>query len=85
MLCAIIGIAVKLFKNERLLSFGIIWFFVTLSVTSSFIVIYDVIFEHRLYLPSAGFAILMAVVISRISDLHYLISDWKRGKGSKSS
>ncbi len=85
MLCAIIGIAVKLFKNERLLSFGIIWFFVTLSVTSSFIVIYDVIFEHRLYLPSAGFAILMAVVISRISDLRYLISDWKRGKGSKTS
>lgn len=38
----------------RLLSFGIFWFFLTLSVESSVIPIADVIFEHRLYLPSAG-------------------------------
>jgi tetratricopeptide (TPR) repeat protein len=38
----------------RLISFGILWFFVTLSVESSFIPIADVIFEHRMYLPSAG-------------------------------
>lgn len=69
MLCAIICLAVISFKRARLISFGIIWFFVTLSVTSSFIVIYDVIFEHRLYLPSAGFAILTASVISGIYDL----------------
>jgi hypothetical protein len=41
----------------------------TLSVTSSFIVIYDFIFEHRLYLPSVGFAVIMAVVISMISSI----------------
>lgn len=35
-------------------SFGILWFFVTLSVESSIIPIADVIFEHRLYLPSVG-------------------------------
>jgi tetratricopeptide (TPR) repeat protein len=39
----------------RLIAFGIFWFFVTLSVESSIIPIADVIFEHRLYLPSAGF------------------------------
>ncbi len=39
---------------SRLIAFGILWFFVTLSVTSSVIPIADVIFEHRLYLPSAG-------------------------------
>ncbi len=39
----------------RLIGFGIIWFFVTLSVESSFIPISDVIFEHRVYLPSIGF------------------------------
>ncbi len=39
----------------RLFSFGIFWFFITLSVESSVIPIADVIFEHRLYLPSAGF------------------------------
>jgi tetratricopeptide (TPR) repeat protein len=39
----------------RLLSIGILWFFVTISVESSVIPIKDIIFEHRLYLPSAGF------------------------------
>jgi len=63
--------ATILFNKSRLLSFGIIWFFVTLSVTSSFIVIYDVIFGHRLYLPSIGFAILMALMISRISQMKF--------------
>jgi len=38
----------------RLISFGILWFFITLSVESSIIPIVDVIFEHRLYLPLAG-------------------------------
>jgi tetratricopeptide (TPR) repeat protein len=39
----------------RLAATGIVWFYLTLSVESSFIPIRDVIFEHRLYLPSAGF------------------------------
>jgi len=39
---------------SRLIAFGILWFFLALSVESSFIPIVDVIFEHRLYLPSAG-------------------------------
>lgn len=38
----------------RLVAFGIFWFFVTLSVESSIIPIADVIYEHRLYLPSIG-------------------------------
>lgn len=33
---------------------GIFWFFMTISVESSFVPIYDAIYEHRLYLPSAG-------------------------------
>jgi hypothetical protein len=69
LLACIIAIAFILFRKARLVSFGIIWFFVTLSVTSSFIVIYDVIFEHRLYLPSVGFAIVVAFLISKISEL----------------
>jgi tetratricopeptide (TPR) repeat protein len=40
----------------RIISFGILWFFLTLSVESSIIPIRDVIFEHRLYLPSVGAA-----------------------------
>ena len=42
---------------SRLVSFGIFWFFVTISVESSLVPIADVIFEHRLYLPSVGAAI----------------------------
>lgn len=39
----------------RLVSFGIVWFFLTLAVESSLVPIKDVIAEHRLYLPSIGF------------------------------
>jgi Tfp pilus assembly protein PilF len=46
-----------LFPNFRLISFGILWFFLTLSVESSIFPIKDVIVEHRLYLPSIGFFI----------------------------
>jgi hypothetical protein len=69
LLASIIVVAIWLFRKARLISFGIIWFFVTLSVTSSFVVIYDVIFEHRLYLPSIGFTIILSFMISRISQL----------------
>lgn len=39
----------------RLASLGILWFFMTLSIESSAIPIKDMIFEHRMYLPSIGF------------------------------
>jgi hypothetical protein len=48
-------------KNYRLISFAIFWFFITLSVESSIIPIRDVIFEHRVYLPSVGFVMAMAI------------------------
>lgn len=38
----------------RVITLGIGWFYVALSVESSFIPITDVIMEHRMYLPSAG-------------------------------
>lgn len=66
-LVALIVIGIAMFRKSRLFSFSIIWFFLTLSVTSSFIVIYDPIFEHRLYLPSVGFVTIIALVISKIS------------------
>ena len=42
-------------QELRIVSFGIFWFFMTLSVESSIIPITDPIFEHRMYLPSAWF------------------------------
>lgn len=38
----------------RLMGFGILWFFLTLSIESSILPIIDLIFEHRVYLPSVG-------------------------------
>lgn len=38
----------------RLAAFGVIWFFIALSVESSFIPLSDTVMEHRIYLPSAG-------------------------------
>lgn len=63
----IIAAAIKLFSKYRLVSFGIFWFFITLLPESSIIPIQDVIFEHRLYLPMAGFSIFLA------SSLYYLV------------
>jgi tetratricopeptide (TPR) repeat protein len=40
--------------NTRLVTFGIFWFFITLSVESSVIPIAEIIFEYRIYLPSIG-------------------------------
>ncbi len=44
-------------KNKRILSFSILWFFLHLLIESSVIGI-ELVFEHRLYLPSIGVAFL---------------------------
>jgi len=49
-----------LFPKYRLLSFSIFWFFLTLLPESSFLPIKDLIFEHRLYLPMAGYCLFLA-------------------------
>jgi len=51
---ALVFLAWFLRRRSPVLSFSILWFFLTLAPTSSFIPILDVIFEHRLYLPLAG-------------------------------
>jgi protein O-mannosyl-transferase len=54
----------------RLAAFGMLWFFLTLSVESSIIPIADVIFEHRLYLPSVGaFVAIVAAVVAAVDRL----------------
>jgi len=50
-------------KRNRLVSFGILWFFIGLAVESSFISIKDVYFEHRLYFPTAGFIMFLIGMI----------------------
>jgi len=62
-LLCILSIALITFKTYRIISFGIFWFFIALSIESSFIPIGDVITEYRLYLPSIGFVFLMTSLI----------------------
>jgi tetratricopeptide (TPR) repeat protein len=49
--------------HTRLISFGIIWFFVSLLLESSIIPLHNVIFEHRMYLPSVGVFLALTTVI----------------------
>ena len=58
--------ALLLFKKYRLISFGIVWFFLTLTVESSIIPIRDVIVEHRVYLPSMGFFLALTAFFDQI-------------------
>ena len=74
LILAIIGFALYLLTHHasrithhgRLIAFFILWFFIILSPTSSFVPIIDVIFEHRLYLPSVGFFVLFSLAFNRI-------------------
>lgn len=59
-IAAVFSYAVRMLRRQPALSFGIFWFFLTLSLESSVFPIRDVIFEHRLYLPMAGFAVFAA-------------------------
>lgn len=52
------------YKRNRLVSLGILWFFIGLSVESSFISIKDVYFEHRLYFPIAGFIMFIIGIVT---------------------
>src|SRR3990167_2418605 len=67
----IILIGILLHKKYRLISFGILFFFLTLSIESSIFPLNDVIYEHRLYLPSTG-AIIALVCI--FCELQHAIS-----------
>lgn len=52
-------------KKQPFIVFGILWFFIFLFIESSVIPLPDVIFEHRVYLPSIGF------IIAILSALFY--------------
>ncbi len=53
-------------QRAPIFTFSIFWFFITLSPTSSFVPILDVIFEHRLYLPLAGVCLIFPLLIEMV-------------------
>lgn len=52
-------------KKYPLITYGSLWFFINLVIEST-IVPLELIFEHRLYLPSIGFSILFVVGVLRV-------------------
>lgn len=62
-LIAVVVVGIWNIKKRPVIAFGIFWFFITLSVESSIFPIKDAMFEHRLYLPMFGFAIVVAYLI----------------------
>lgn len=59
------AIAFLLRKKQKLIACGILWFFVGLAVESTFIPL-DPVFEHRLYIPLFGFALVAIGLIRMI-------------------
>lgn len=57
-------------RHRLLLALGIFWFYITLVVESSIIPIVDVIYEHRLYLPSVGFCLVASVLLYLLPIRH---------------
>ncbi len=55
----LLGSVVWAWRRRPLWSFGVLWFYITLSPTSSFIPLKEVMAEHRMYL--AGFGLLLVV------------------------
>ncbi len=72
LLVTILAFAVWIFPRRRLVSIGIIWFFLTISVESSIKPIRNVIFEHRLYLPMFGFCLFFVSSLYNIAREKYL-------------
>jgi tetratricopeptide (TPR) repeat protein len=61
-LIAILALCVLFIKKYRLAAYGMIFFFTALLIECSIIPIPNVIFEHRMYLPSVGFFIFISSI-----------------------
>lgn len=66
LVAAVFGFGVRRLRRDPLTGFGICWFYITMGLESTFIPIYQVIFEHRCYLPSVGFVLAAAIVADRV-------------------
>jgi tetratricopeptide (TPR) repeat protein len=62
-LVCLLGLAWFVRIQCPVVSFSILWFFVTLAPTSSFVPIVDFMFEHRMYLPMVGICMSFPILI----------------------
>lgn len=64
LIISVVFIGIRFYKTSPMITFGILWFFTTLSPTSSIISLPDLIFEHRLYLALVGLTFVLAGIIA---------------------
>jgi len=69
---AVIGIAASLWRRLPLVAFGVLFYYIAHAIESSIFPITDEAFEHRTYLPNAGFFMAAAV------GLAWLVGHWTR-------
>lgn len=55
-------------KGWLLIPFGVAWFYIVLSPVHSFVPVKDLIFEHRMYMPSIGFFIIFVVAYEGVFE-----------------
>jgi Flp pilus assembly protein TadD len=68
LLAALLVAAIRLAPRYRLVSFGILWFFLHLGIESS-VVPLELVFEHRVYWPLVGPALLVShLLFDRLGD-----------------
>ena len=63
-IAALIVLAIVMSKKQRLLSFCIMWFFGNLVIESSILPL-EIIYEHRVYLPSMTFSLIAVLAVYR--------------------
>jgi hypothetical protein len=64
---AILGLGVYLAKRERLISFGIFWFFGNLVIESTILPL-QMVFQHRVYLPSMFVVLILTTTAFRMGS-----------------
>ncbi|MFQ5900053.1 MAG: tetratricopeptide repeat protein [Thermodesulfobacteriota bacterium] len=65
-LLAMLAAAVISYRYSRIVTFSILWFFITILPVSNIIPLRIAIAERFLYLPSIGFCLLLAVGLTRV-------------------
>jgi tetratricopeptide (TPR) repeat protein len=61
-----IALGIYLFNKNRIISFGIFWFYITIAIEASIIPLPDLFFEHRTYLPSFGIILIFTTALFQI-------------------
>lgn len=70
---ALVALAARNWKKRPVVTFGILWFFIGLILTSNlFVAINALVYEHFLYVPLVGIAIVLVWLIQNYAQRHGL-------------